>query len=350
MKSNMLIILIGLLVTNTGCSLLKNQNTKNTMDVKNHLVLGEVRGIENGRDGYTAEIKTSNEELYFATISIPNIGSVEGYQRLEKGKKVALRGDYWKLGDKNRLTVREILSADNDNFELSGKAKSFNHGGDGYTVKVITNETKEYYITISFSNLGKNHSKYKEYKLGETAHVVGELWKMGDELHVTARDILLTSKNKANNLELIIGEVKSIHKGTDGINSFLLIVTTPNGSQYDAMIDDLTLMDRFEAGKKVALKGELRDIKYLFVKEIISTDTEDFVVKGIVETIKNEMDGNVITIKTEDGEVYQVTLSIANMDEGKEFKTFKVGETAHVRGEFWLFSGKKQITVREILP
>lgn len=156
--------------------------------------------------------------------------------------------------------------------------------------------------------------------------------------------------NLTKNETLIIGEILSKHEGTDGINSFLLIIKAPNDKQYDAMIDDLKLMDKFEVGKKVALKGELKDSKYFFVKEVVSKDAEQFVVKGTVTSIKNEIDGNVITIKTKAGEDYQATLSIANMDPGKEFKTFKVGETAHLRGEFWLFDGKKQITVREILP
>nr|WP_315165490.1 hypothetical protein [uncultured Flavobacterium sp.] len=72
-------------------------------------ITGIVQSIEKGKDGYTAKIKTTEGVIYFAVISIPNLGSPEKYRAFKTGEKVTLFGEIWKMGDDNRITVRKIL-------------------------------------------------------------------------------------------------------------------------------------------------------------------------------------------------------------------------------------------------
>ena len=79
---------------------------KNIAEAK---IIGIVQSVEKGKDGYTAKIKTTEGVIYFAVISIPNLGSPEKYRAFKTGEKVTLFGEIWKMGDDNRITVRKIL-------------------------------------------------------------------------------------------------------------------------------------------------------------------------------------------------------------------------------------------------
>ena len=79
---------------------------KNIAEAK---ITGIVQSVEKGKDGYTAKIKTTEGVIYFAVISIPNLGSPEKYRAFKTGEKVTLFGEIWKMGDDNRITVRKIL-------------------------------------------------------------------------------------------------------------------------------------------------------------------------------------------------------------------------------------------------
>jgi hypothetical protein len=79
---------------------------KNITEAK---ITGTVQSVEKGKDGYTAKIKTSERTIYFAVISIPNLGSAEKYRAFKIGEKVTLFGEIWKMGNDNRITVKKIL-------------------------------------------------------------------------------------------------------------------------------------------------------------------------------------------------------------------------------------------------
>ncbi|WP_367752696.1 hypothetical protein [Flavobacterium sp. WC2430] len=72
-------------------------------------ITGIIQSIERGKDGYTAKIKTTNGLLYFATISIPNLGSPEKYRLFKIGETANLFGEIWKTENSNHITVRKIL-------------------------------------------------------------------------------------------------------------------------------------------------------------------------------------------------------------------------------------------------
>lgn len=154
-------------------------------------VFGTVQAIENGKDGYTAQIKNSKDEIYFATISIPNLGENGGYERFEIGNKVAIKGKVWKLGKENKIIVRNILSGDTEKFEVFGTVQSIKNGKDGYTAQIKDPKDEIYFAIISIPNLGeKNAHKFKKFSKGDKLTIVGELWNMEDKKQVTVRDII----------------------------------------------------------------------------------------------------------------------------------------------------------------
>lgn len=73
-------------------------------------ISGKVISIENGKDGYTAKINTDKNEVYFATISIVNLGGPEKFKRFKEGDEVSLKGEIWKIDTEKHIKVKEIVS------------------------------------------------------------------------------------------------------------------------------------------------------------------------------------------------------------------------------------------------
>lgn len=80
-----------------------------SMKSKNE-ISGKVESIESGKDGYTAKINTTENKIYFATISIVNLGGPENFKRLNVGEEVFFKGEIWKTETDNHMTVKEIVS------------------------------------------------------------------------------------------------------------------------------------------------------------------------------------------------------------------------------------------------
>ena len=89
-----------LLIFATSCACMKDKNT----------ISGKVASIEFGKDGYTAKINTDKNEVYFATISIVNVGGPQNYKTLKEGEEVSLKGEIWKTETEKHMTVKEIVS------------------------------------------------------------------------------------------------------------------------------------------------------------------------------------------------------------------------------------------------
>ena len=64
--------------------------------------------INNGKDGYTAKVETANKEIYYATVSRANLKDATQYKTLKTGDKAKFTGDFWKMENKDQLTVREL--------------------------------------------------------------------------------------------------------------------------------------------------------------------------------------------------------------------------------------------------
>lgn len=91
---------IMLLIFTISCACMKDKNT----------VSGKVVSIEFGKDGYTAKINTDKNEIYFALISIVNVGGPQNYKQLKEGEEVLLKGEIWKTETENHIKVKEIVS------------------------------------------------------------------------------------------------------------------------------------------------------------------------------------------------------------------------------------------------
>lgn len=83
-----------------SCACMKDKNT----------VSGKVVSVEFGKDGYTAKINTDKNEIYFALISIVNVGGPHNYKKLKEGEEVSLKGEIWKTENENHIKVKEIVS------------------------------------------------------------------------------------------------------------------------------------------------------------------------------------------------------------------------------------------------
>ena len=96
-KISLLFVLMTFVIS---CACMKDKNT----------VSGKVESIESGKDGYTAKINTNKNEIYFATISIVNVGGPQNYKQLKIGEEVTLKGEIWKTDTEKHIKVKEIIS------------------------------------------------------------------------------------------------------------------------------------------------------------------------------------------------------------------------------------------------
>lgn len=79
-----------------------------TPTVETKTVEGKVVEIIPGKDGYTAKLETAEKENYYVTISHANLTNHEQYKSVKVGESLKVTGDFWKIEDKNQITVRVI--------------------------------------------------------------------------------------------------------------------------------------------------------------------------------------------------------------------------------------------------
>jgi len=79
-----------------------------TPAVETKTVEGRVVEITPGKDGYTAKLETAEKEHYYVTISHSNLTNHEQYKSVNVGETLKVTGDFWKMEDKNQITVRVI--------------------------------------------------------------------------------------------------------------------------------------------------------------------------------------------------------------------------------------------------
>jgi vacuolar-type H+-ATPase subunit I/STV1 len=107
--------IIPVLLIMFGCAEIKNAPDGNTTSSKGEIekkiktIEGEVLEINQGKDGYTAKLKTNTEEIYFVTISHSNLKNPTQYKATKIGEKLKVSGELWKMNGENQITVREIL-------------------------------------------------------------------------------------------------------------------------------------------------------------------------------------------------------------------------------------------------
>lgn len=112
----------------TGCAVSENQTienqtvenktaenpvtltpTKVDSTTKQATVSGVIGAIQNGKDGYTAQLTTPEGLEFYVTISRANLKDPRTYRTVTTGDLLSASGDFWELEGKSQVTVREIL-------------------------------------------------------------------------------------------------------------------------------------------------------------------------------------------------------------------------------------------------
>jgi RecJ-like exonuclease len=71
-------------------------------------VQGKVTEIQQGKDGYTAQIKDDSGKVYFATISIPNLTDPKQYKAVKAGDVITVKGESWKMGEELHIKAEDL--------------------------------------------------------------------------------------------------------------------------------------------------------------------------------------------------------------------------------------------------
>jgi len=145
--------------------------------------------------------------------------------------------------------------------------------------------------------------------------------------------------------EYIAGTIEDILVSAQEGVGFLVQVLSSNEEFYEASIADIALNENFEVGKEVMLKGLLVD-RFLEVQKVISTDNDNFVLKGTVQSVEPNESGYFADLIGEDDEEYFALFSLSNL--GEKYKEFAVDETLVVVGELWLNNSEMHVTVKVI--
>jgi len=71
-------------------------------------VSGNVTEINQGKDGYTAKIKTAEGKFYFATISIPNMADPKQYKSVKIGESITVTGESFPVEEDTMIKVTSL--------------------------------------------------------------------------------------------------------------------------------------------------------------------------------------------------------------------------------------------------
>lgn len=100
--------------TSTPVTELKADSTATPVTTQEHKdddvieVTGEVTEINQGKDGYTAKLKTADGKAYAATISIPNLDNPKQYRASKVGDKITVKGIVTNLESDVLIRVKEL--------------------------------------------------------------------------------------------------------------------------------------------------------------------------------------------------------------------------------------------------
>lgn len=81
--------------------------TSNRTETKT--VSGKIIEIQTGKDGYTAKLMTSGQEIYWITISHANLENQQQYRSAAVGDQLEVSGELWQMNNENHITARHIL-------------------------------------------------------------------------------------------------------------------------------------------------------------------------------------------------------------------------------------------------
>lgn len=120
------------------------------------------------------------------------LSAVVTFAACESNKKVEVKEDGTEVVEvrtPEEDTVNKVAKPEAETKSVEGKVTQVNFGKDGYTAIVTAVSGETFAVTISHSNL-KDHTQYKEFKVGETLKATGDFWKNAEgQTQITARSI-----------------------------------------------------------------------------------------------------------------------------------------------------------------
>jgi hypothetical protein len=130
------------------------------------IIIGVVQSITNGKDGYTADVRTAKEGTYAALVSIVNVAGPRNYKSCEMGDTVTFEGILTVLDNVRQLKVTKIISVSAANTE----------GGTDLAAKYSKIQKNEYcWQTNKALNLHKQPDAKSKV---EGKHFAGEVLKV----------------------------------------------------------------------------------------------------------------------------------------------------------------------------
>lgn len=132
--------------------------------------------------------------------AMPNIqnlamlSAVIAFASCESHKKVEIKEDGTEvvtIREPHQDTIDKVAEPAMKTESVQGTVVEVNRGKDGYTAKLESDDAKgEFvFVTISHSNL-KDHTQYRDVKVGDKIHVVGDYWKNAEgEAQITATEL-----------------------------------------------------------------------------------------------------------------------------------------------------------------
>lgn len=73
------------------------------------VVKGRIMEINQGKDGYTAKMKSIDGKVYQATISIPNLKDPKQYKKFNVGDLIKVKGKTFGIEEETIIKVEELL-------------------------------------------------------------------------------------------------------------------------------------------------------------------------------------------------------------------------------------------------
>lgn len=120
------------------------------------------------------------------------LSAVIAFASCESHKKVEIKEDGTEVVEvrtPHQDTIDKVAEPAMEERSVQGSVKDINRGKDGYTAKIETANSETYFVTISHSNL-KDHTQYKDAKIGDKLDVKGDYWKNGEgENQITVREL-----------------------------------------------------------------------------------------------------------------------------------------------------------------
>ncbi len=124
-------------------------------------ITGIVNTITNGKDGYTADVKTDNDGTYAALVSISNLGGPDNYKRCTVGEQVTFKGIPSLTTSANgskSLMVEQIIGID-------PITTQFSIGAKGFKDVMVGDAIAKHKATVKKFTLKDGEGSFEAYKI-----------------------------------------------------------------------------------------------------------------------------------------------------------------------------------------